>query len=148
MDKKAIRRWIILGIVAAVFIGLLLLGNFFEDFDLGDWPLLTIIATPFLALFKGIGNLLKGSDEQQAIREEYAGLREEEAAYHDSVTTTLAASEERVSHLRTNLEAIDGTLADLQKRRDELVSDVMNMPTDELTELSKRLYKERLGRRG
>ena len=111
------RRWIILGIVVVAIIAVIVL------IQLGvidtEWQFLAILAAPFVAIFKSIGNLLKGSDEEEElIREVYNQRRAEEQAHHDQVSTTMTELNQRVETLMSRSTDIEDRIAEIDRERE------------------------------
>ena len=134
------KRWIILGLVAVAAIAATVL------VVRGDitWETLSILAAPFIAVFKGIGDLLKGKDDEEAlIKQLYDERRAKEDQYHGQIEASMRASDARVEELAGESARIDARLAELSKQREAIEREVKAMSTEELADSVRRLFSSR-----
>lgn len=133
------RRWIILGILAVAVVAAAVLIE--RDIIETDWEFFGILAAPFVAVFKSISNAFKSrEEEEELIRERYEERRTEAAARHWSVTSALAASEERATAALSEVEKVDSQIAELDRRRRAIAERVDEMSDDQLAAEARRLF--------
>lgn len=133
------RKWIILGALAVVALGVAYLIE--ADIIETDWEILGILAAPFVAVFKSISSAFNSREEEEAlIRARYEEKRAEAVAHHRAVTSSLAASEERAAAALEEIETIDSQIAELGRKRRDIKNRVDEMSDEELAAEARRLF--------
>ncbi len=131
------KRWMLIAVVIVV-VGVII---YLDRSGLVDWPIFTMIAAPFVALYKGLSSWFSRRGEAEAsIHERFDKIRQEDTKYHDSVMKEIARLDGTIETLRRRANEINLDLTDVKDRLAAREREFANMTPERLRPILEERY--------